>query len=260
MAYARTTYSLVGSEEDLFSFQGLHGTVGLRVIYGNPFITQSRAPFSHFDFAASLGLDIGNFVDFRMISDGYLFSFSPIYSDIHRMSSGLSLHMDTISTGRFDNFELEHASATINMYSNALNWTVKYQRFLPNNFTFETMLHAGFTFFGASVFFSPERNEELKAYGAGFNSKLFFNLEHSRFGRLETSVFAYHFWSFPGTSDISRGRMYWLFADIAYFFPITERMSIGASGSFALERADFSNLPNPRKQHRAANLMLAWNF
>ena len=259
MAHARTDYSLVGVDDDFFSFRGFQGEVGVRVIYGHPFLTAGRVPFRHFDFAVTFGLDIGNFVDFRIVSDGYLFSFSPFLPYPHRLSTGLSLHMDAITTGRFDNFNLERTSATINMFSNALNWTVKYQR-LFNNVTMETKLHAGLTFFGASVLFSPDRQEELKNYGAGLNAKLFFNLEHRRLGRLETSVFAYHFWSFPGTSDLDSGRVYWLFADVAYFFPITGRMSLGVSYSFALERGIFSNFPDARKHHNAAKFFVAWNF
>jgi len=258
--HGRTNSSLESLNEDFFSFRGFFGEVGLRVIYGNPFISRGRVPFNHFDFDVSLGLDIGNFVDFRMVSDGYLFSFQPVYSDTRRMTTGLSLHMDAISTGRLDNFDMEHQSATVNMYSNALNWTLKHQRLFTNGVSFETKFHAGFTFFGASVFFSPERDSELKNYGAGLNSKLFFNLEHPRLGRLETSVFVYGQRSFNAISHVPRGTVYWLFADAAYFFPITERMSVGLTWSYALEHGVFSDVPNTLKNHNAFRLLAAWNF
>ena len=258
--FARTRYTLPDYDEDLFSFRGFYGELGVRIIYGDPFVSRGRVPFSHFDLNASFGLDIGNFVNFRIASDGYLFSFSPLDTDTQRMTTGLSLHMDTVSIGRLDNFSLEEESATINQYSNALNWTVKYQRLFSNSVTLETKFHLGVTFFGASVFFCPERAEDLKNYGAGFNGKLFFNLDHPRLGRLETSAFAYNIWSFPGTSDISGGMVYWLFADAAYFFPVTERFSVGLSYSFALEHGIFNNFPNTWKHHNAVRLLAAWNF
>ena len=258
--YAQTSSSLPGGNGDLFSFRGFYANTGLSVIYGSPFLTEGWVPYNHFELDVSLGLDIGNFMDFRLISDGYLFSFAPVHSDKNRMSTGLSLHLDAIAVGRLDNFRLERTSSTINQYSNALNWTIKHQHLFSENLSFETKFHCGFTFFGASVFYSPDIMDELLKFGGGLNSKLFFNIEHRRLGRLETSVFGYILWSYPGTSAITRGTTYWLFADAAYLFPVSQRMSIGLSNSFALERGVFSNFPNLLKYNNAVNLFVAWNF
>ena len=259
-AYAQTGFSISGGDEDLFSFRGFYANTGLSVIYGNPFITEGWVPYNHFELDVSLGLDIGNFVDFRLVSDAYLFSFVPVHSDTNRMSTGLSLHLDAIAVGRLDNFSLEHASATVNQYSNALNWTIKHQHLFSENLSFETKFHFGFTFFGASVFYSPDIMDELLKFGGGLNSKLFFNIDHRRLGRLETSVFGYIIWSYPGTSLITRGTTYWLFADAAYLFPVSGRMSLGISGSFAMERGVFDNFPNLWKFNNAVGLFAAWNW
>jgi hypothetical protein len=165
-----------------------------------------------------------------------------------------------VAIGRFDNFSLERTSSTINQYSNALNWTVKYQRLFTDNLSLETKYHFGFTFFGVSVFYSPDHMMEFKNYGAGLNSKLFFNLEHARFGRFETSVFGYILWPYPGTSAISNGTSYWLFTDAAYLFPVSERISIGLANSFVLERGIFGNFPNAQKHNNAFRFLVAWNF
>jgi hypothetical protein len=176
------------------------------------------------------------------------------------MSTGLSLHLDSVSIGRFDNFKLEQTSSTINQYSNALNWTIKHQYLFSHDTSFETKFHFGFTFFGAAVFYSPDLMVENKYYGAGLNSKLFFNIDHTRLGRLETSVFGYILWSYPGTSAISNGTVYWLFADAAYLFPVSERMSLGIASSLTLERGVFGNFPNAWKHNSAVRLLTAWNF
>jgi hypothetical protein len=258
--YTRTNYDIDGggyNGQELYSFQGSYADIGFSTIYGNPFVQKSTTPFDHFELAMSFGLDIGNYIDIRLISDGYLFSFSPVYTDTDMMSTGLSLHMDFVSLGKFDIYD-----STIDQYSNALNWTVKYQHLFPRNFEFNAKAHAGFTFFGVSEYYSPERETDLKNYGAGLNGKLFFNLEHDKIGKLETSAFGYMLWTYPGTSTISKGTVYWLFADVTYSCPVSKHLSIGVTGSFAWEWGMFNEggFPNTRKSNNAVKLFVAWNL
>jgi len=97
-------------------------------------------------------------------------------------------------------------------------------------------------------------------YGAGLNSKLFFNLDHGSLGRLEMSVFGYVLWSYPGTSAISRGTVSWIFADLTYSYPITLRMSLGFIGSLAFEWGKFGNFPDIQRKNRTLKTFVAWNF
>jgi len=255
MSYA---HSRASSENRgrLRPFEGPVFDAGLSIIYGNPFEQESRVPFNHFDLALSFGLNPGNYMDFRIFTDGYLFSFLPIYSSRNKMSTGLSLHMDAVSTGRPEGIY----AATINMYSNALNWTIKYQHLFPTGSNVQVKFHAGFTFFGASRFYCPYYLTDHNNFGGGLNGKLFLNLNHRRLGSLEMSVFAYTMWSYPVASAIAHGTVFWLFNDIAYFFPITNRMSLGLAHSFALERGMFDNIPDIEKTNRAARVFMAWNF
>jgi len=257
-SYAQTHSSISSGNEELFSFRGPVADLGLAVIYGNPFDQGSRIPFNHFEFDLSLGMDMGNYMGLKLITDAYLFSFSPVYTYSDMMSTGLSLHLDFVSLGKFD-FD---GTSTIDQFSNALDWTIKYQHLFPQNVSFQTKFHFGFTFMGVSEYYSPDLMRDLRNYGAGLNSKLIINLEHKRVGKLSMGIFGYTLWSYPGTSALSGGTVNWLFTDIAYSHYITNYLSVGISHSFALERGLFSgdNIPNTRKSNNAAKLFLTWNF
>ena len=213
--FAQTHYSLTGSSlsnsasnsREMFAFRGFYADVGFAAIHGDPFDQSGVIPFEHFELAMSLGLDIGNYMNIRFISDGYLFSFTPVKTATDTMSTGLSLHMDFISMGKFDIYD-----GTIDQSSLALDWTIKYQHLFTPNTIFQTKFHAGGTFMGASNYYSPDREEELKNYGGGLNGKLFLALENRKLGKFEASLMGYALWTFPGTSAISQGVVYWLFA------------------------------------------------
>ena len=255
MGFAQTRYSLLNLSEKMFSFDGLFSNVGIYIIYGNPFEQNSSTPFEQFELAISFGLDLGNYIDICLITDGYLFSFSPVYTDTDRMSTGLSLNMDFVSLGKFDMYY-----STINQFSNALDWTIKYQHLFPRDIVFQIKLHAGLTFMGASKYYSPEWGKEVNNYGGGLNSKLFLALENKKLGKLETNLFCYALWPFPGTSALTQGNIFWLFAEFTYSHFITKYISLGVSDSFALERGTFSGFPNVRKYNNAINLYVALNF
>jgi hypothetical protein len=256
--YAHTNYDINGYGYDgqkLYSFRGPYADIGFQAIYGNPFMQKSTTPFDHFELSLSFGLNYGNYVNLRFISDGYLFSFSPVYTDTAMVSTGLSLHMDFVSLGKF------HINdSTIDQYSNALNWTLKYQHTFFKNLIFQMKAHAGFTFMGVSEYYSPGRNKDLKNYGAGLNSKFFFSLEHDKLGKLEKSVFGYVLLTYPGTSALSKGTVYWLFTDITYSHFISKHLSLGVTCSLALEHGTFGDFPDTRKYNHAVKLFVAWNL
>jgi hypothetical protein len=255
MGYANTysSASILSPEE--FTFKGMLGNVGLSMVYGNPFDQESKVPFRQFDLYVLFGMGNFNYLDLWFISDGYLFSFSPVYTDIDMMSTGLSLHYDFICLGQY-----EHGKSTVNLFSNALDWTIKYQHLFSQNTTFQMKFHLGFTFLGASVFFSPEEGRDLNNFGAGLNNKILFSLEHKKWGKAEISIFDYVMWSYPGTSAISGGTTYWLFAELAYYCYITKRLSLGIADSFMIERGIFGNFPNTQKDNNLVRLFISWNL
>jgi len=255
MGFAQTSYSLSDRDEELFSFNGFLGELGFSLIYGNPFEQNSKIPFEQFEVAMSFGMDAGNYINIRFISEGYLFSFSPVYTDTNMMSTGLSLHMDFLSLGKFDMYD-----STIDQFSNALNWTIKYQHLFPENTIFQVKFHAGPTFMGVSEYYSTDREKDLKNYGAGLSSKLFFTLEERNLGKFETSLFGYALWTYPGTSALSQGSVFWLFADITYSHLITKHLSLGITDFFAFEHGIFFGFPETWKYNNAIKLFVAWNF
>jgi hypothetical protein len=172
------------------------------------------------------------------------------------MSTGLSLHLDFVSQGKFD-----RDNGTIDHYGNALDWAIKYKHFFSPDTAMHIKSHAGFTFMGVSNYYSPDTEyNELKNYGYGLNSKLFFNLENKKLGRLEADLLYYMLWTYPGTSKISQGTVLWLFTDIAYSRLISEHISIGAAGSLAKEWGSFKGFPDTRKSNKSIKLFIAWNL
>jgi hypothetical protein len=258
--YAGAAYSNLSYEEDggksLYSFAGFSGDLGFSVIYGDPFDQQSSVPYEHFELNASFGTNVVNHIDIRVISDGYLFSFSPVYTDSDALSTGLSLHFDFISLG-----ELDKHDSTIDQSSTALDYTVKYRHLIREGLALSLKAHAGLTFMGVSDYYSPyTEDKSLKNYGLGSNAKLFFDLESQKLGRLSLSLFHYYLLTVPKTTAVSSGAVYWIFADISGFLRISEHVSIGMANSFILEKGGAAELPAVRKLSNTVKTFVRWNL
>ncbi|MCL1837342.1 MAG: DUF3943 domain-containing protein [Treponema sp.] len=253
--YARTVSLLPAESRELFSFRGPYAGTGLKLIYGDPFRQESKTPFEHFELGMNLGMDIGDYMVIQFITDGYLFSFSPVCTEKDAISTGLSLHWDIASNGEFG-----QGDTTIDQYSNALDWTIKHRHLFSVDAVFQSKLHAGVTLMGIPRYYSPETDSHKSSYGAGLNSKLFFILDHKKLGRLETNVFGYLLWCYPGIRGLSQGTVYWLFADVAYSYPISKRLFAGVNNSLIMERGTFSGFPNTRKYNNEAKMFIGWNL
>ena len=260
--YAGTSYAQAHSaisdsygSKEMFSFRGPVADMGLSMIYGDPFVQESRVPFSHFEFDLSVGIDLGNYLGIRFNSDGYLFSVSPFETDMDMLTTGLSMSLDTVSAGKWDIDE----SSTINLFSNALAWSVKYQHFFSQNLTLQTRFLFGFTYLGVSEYYSPIEGRDLHNYGAGPNCKFSLNLEHKRLGKLQMSVFGYLLWTYPGTSAVQEGTASWLFTDITYSHSIMKNWSLGIGNSFAAEHGLYGDFPDIRRYTNVTRIFLAYN-
>jgi hypothetical protein len=192
------------------------------------------------------------------ITDGYLFSFSPVYSEKKQMSTGLSLHFDLVAQSKLESND----SFTIENYSNALNWTVKLRHVFSEGVTFQFKGHAGCTFYGVSYLYSPTGNidDHITNYGAGLNIKTFFILELGRAGVFEISNLGYALWPYPAIDGVPEGASCWLFSDVTYSWFFTTHISIGAGASYALEYSSFSGHPNVLKQNIGGKMFLAWSL
>lgn len=255
-AYIQADFIEKSNSQNLFSFHGPAGAIGIKTVYGNPFDQQSFIPYEHFELDAGLGVDTGNYMDLRIISDGYLVSFSPIYTQNDMLSTGLSLHFDFVSSGKFDIYD-----STIDYAGNALSWTIKYRHLFRNGFVLLSKLHGGVTFLGVSDYFSPDTADHtLKNYGGGTIVKSFFDIEKQKFGRLSFAIFWYHLWTYPETSALSSGKVFWLFIDLIYSYPVSKRLSVGSGVSFVAENGRFTGFPNTQKQSNAVKVFIKWNL
>jgi len=262
-AYSNINYYASGpmlaedGRQELFSHAGPFLDVGFRVVYGDPFVQGTWVPFRHFELMASFGADIRRHNDFRLFSDGYLFSFSPLHTETRALSTGLSLHFDFVSVGDFSMYY-----GVINMYSNALAWTVKYRHLFSPGITWRARAHAGFTFFGASSYHDPEERRgqtEMLNYGYGISLKHLSGFEFGRRNRLDIHNFFYFQWTYPGTGALSQGFVRWQFHDFTFSHMVSRRMSLGGTFSLATERGSFGEFPSTRKNHWAVRTFVAWN-
>ena len=257
-AYTCTEYKASASNGNLFEYNGAFADIGVNIVYGDPFEQHTTIPYKQFELTVSMGMNPGSFNDVRVISDGYLFSFSPLQAEKNKMSTGLSLHLDFVSLGKFGLLD-----STIDQCSYALDWTVKYQYMFSEETNLQVKYHAGFTFLGASEYYSPESGKEkveLKNYGYGFNAKRYYRFEHGKRGALEYSRFFYSMWTYPDTSALSYGNVTWHFRDFTYSYLVTKHISLGFTDSYASERGTFDGYPNTKKKSRSLKLFVAWNL
>ena len=264
IGFAETNFTVSENEENVFYFRGFFPEIGFRAVYGNPFEQETWVPFRHFEIDVAFGMDLGNYNHLRIISDGYLFSFSPVYTETTAMSTGLTLNFDIVTMGQFG-----MEDATIDQYSNALNWTIKYQRFITPETTFQMKLHNGFTFFGVSKYYAGieivNPRGSIKTgynnFGLGLNSKSFFILDQNRWGRFEASFLCYALWTIPGTTYFSRGSAYWIYSDFSYSRALTRHVSMGLSYFYAMEWGFFNDgFMDQKKSNEIFKLFVAWNF
>ena len=237
-----------------FSHNGFFAGAGFNIVYGDPFSQATRVPFRHFELNASFGSDMFNVNDFRISSDGYLFSLAPLYNSRQALSTGLSLHMDFAAIGEFDLY-----NATLQMYSNSLGWTAKYRHRFPHDITWRGRAHAGFTFLGASRYYNPDWGGELLNFGYGISLKYYSTLNLGPRSRIDLNASSFFQWSYPGTSALTRGFVRWHFLDVSFAHMVSRQVSVGTSFSLARERGVFRGFPDTRMNHWSVTTFVAWN-
>jgi hypothetical protein len=241
---------------DLYSFLGPAFYAGADIVYGNPFEQRGTVPFEHFELITNLEAGIGNYMNIRLISDGYLFSFLPVNTASSMLSTGLSLHYDFVSSGAYSLY-----ASAIDQYSNALDWTVKYRHLFKNDTALQIKLHSGGTFFGVSEYYSPrDGGRNLKNYGGGINEKFHISLQTEKFGELSLDMLYYTMWTYPGTVPFSNGKVRWFFFDLTYSRRISEKLSFGITRASARESGYFDGLPDTQKNSRVRRLFMTWDF
>jgi hypothetical protein len=128
----------------------------------------------------------------------------------------------------------------IQFSSNAIGWTVKH-RYNPSEISYlETKAHAAFTMWGNSMYNGDTITDDYwvslgnnrSAYGMGGNIKLFFTFFHNKAGTAEIAAHGYYISPFSVTDNHSKGNVFFLYGSISYDFPLSEKVGIGAKGTF----------------------------
>jgi hypothetical protein len=207
------------------------GNIGCEVIYGNPFVQNSKTPYSQFEIKMQLGVSIRSlWLDWTILTDAYLVSFNPIYTEKNILSTGLSMHYDLI-TGNNTNFA-----------SNALDWSLKWKHIFKNS-SIELKAHAGWTFFGSSQYYplaeiagvDLDLHEADNDYGVGCNAKFSFAIQNKKFGEITIGAYSYLLYIIPRNKPDSSGIEFFNLSFFEYSYPFTKNISIFVSNSLYMK-------------------------
>ncbi|MDR2534461.1 MAG: DUF3943 domain-containing protein [Treponema sp.] len=219
-----------GHQSEAASWRYPGAYIGVNVIYGNPFVQESRTPYDHFELHTELTTNIA-FYQIQILSDGYIFSFAPSHSQKIFTSTGLTMHYDFFNA---TNDIIDNTGyGNIPFSSNAVDWTVKHAVILSEQAYISVKAHAGLILWGtsmynSSVFSDTYLGDTHSAYGMGENLKLFFTVSHKKAGTLELTATGYHIFNIPVTDGHSTGNVFFINGSITYDIPLSKRIGIGA--------------------------------
>jgi hypothetical protein len=226
-----------GHEEHADSWNNPGGHIDVNVVYGNPFIQQSRKPYDHFELYVGFTTNTSSY-HAAVVSDGYLFSSNPIDTDKNSTSSGLSFHFDCFNAS--NDFIDNVGYGNIQFSSNAIGWTLKHKYLFSEKSHLEIKTHANAVLWGTSMYNSNYDIDDYWVklgnthctYGIGENIKLSFSLFHKKAGRLNLNIYGYHIFAIPVTERHSKGNVFFLYSSLNYDFPFTARVGIGMKETF----------------------------
>ena len=226
-----------GHQEEADSWKYPGGHINVNVVYGNPFVQESKTPYEHFELYSGFTTNTKSY-QLAVVSDGYLFSFSPVNTDRAFTSTGLSMHYDFFNA---TNDLIDNCGyGNIQFSSSAIGWTVKHKYLFSQNSYFEAKAHAAVVLWGNSMYngefitddYWVPIGDNYNAYGIGENIKLFFTFFHNRAGKLEFAAHGWHIFSIPVTSKHSTGNVFFTSGSLDYCFPLGGKIGIGAKGTF----------------------------
>jgi hypothetical protein len=232
------------------------GNIGCEVIYGDPFIQHSKKPYAQFEIKMQIG---GSFsplwLDWTLLTDGYLASWNPIDTEKDMLSTGLSLHYDLI------------AGNTTNFASHALDWTIKWKHALKAGHL-ELKSHTGWTLFGSSEYYpfaettetNLETSETANDFGTGGNMKLFFTLQTRQYGTLTLGICGYLLYIIPWNKPDSRGIEFFNLSFFEYSYPLTKNISVVINNSLYIKSGTSHRKTNVVSIADRIMLGVQWTF
>jgi hypothetical protein len=232
-----------GKHEDSWKNPGGH--IDVNVVYGDPFLQQSKRPYDHFELFAAFSMTNTSY-HAAIVSDGYLFSVNPVETDKKTTSTGISMHFDFYDAS--DDFKDNVGYGNIPFSSSAVGWTVKHKYLISEKSHLEIKTHVNAVLWGASMYNMYESDSSDVDYwvdigdtrctfGVGENIKLSFSLVHKKAGRLDFNAYGYHIFAIPvpfnsSEGERSKGNVFFLYSSVSYDFPFNERVGIGVKETF----------------------------
>jgi hypothetical protein len=223
----------------------------MRVIYGNPFTASSNVPFSHFEGIFQIGASVmGNWLDWTLLTDGYLISWNPVYTEKDQVSTGATLHYDLI------------AGTNMNFSGNSLDWSAKWKRSWTQ-WTMWTSAHAGWTMFGASQYYPDPNNREDKGkndYGTGANAKWSIGFYHDKFGSFTLGIHNYFLYMSEYVNHAAMGWEFLHFSYLEYSRPLTKKVSFTLNTSLTIKTGDYYHIRGLMERSNRVMAYFQYNF
>jgi len=224
-------------EEHEKSWKYPGGHIDVNVVYGDPFIQQSKKPYDHFELFTGFTMNNASY-HATIISDGYLYSINPTDTEKKSTSTGLSMHFDFFDAS--NDLKDNVGYGNIPFCSNAIGWTLKHIYNFSEKSHLEIKTHVNAILWGASMYdgdFSKtdywvNMKDTHCSFGVGENVKLSFSLVHKKVGRLDINAYGYHIFAIPVTKDHSKGNVFFLYSSLSYDFPFKERVGLGIKETF----------------------------
>jgi hypothetical protein len=235
---------------------------GFDLVYGDPFVHQSKIPFSQFEFklragGPSVSRTIQNWFNITLLSGGYLFASNLLNTERNKLSAGLSMEYDVLGMGVIDS------------YQNALNWTLKWRR-RNENTVFVVKAGAGWTMFASSYYFNPgirpgwagvpAMAEYDNSYGTGANVKLHFSAAFPRAGELSVDAVSLVYYAIPYVRPAGGGFESLGMVLTEYSFPVAKGLSLVLADTFFVRRGVFFQYSNDFKAANEVSLSLRRTF
>ncbi|MDR0399709.1 MAG: DUF3943 domain-containing protein [Treponema sp.] len=222
------------------------------VVYGDPFAQRGLTPYRHFEMAIYGSAGLPAWYNLKLLSDAYLFSFSPVDTEARQASTGLSLHYDFFADRQF------------NFFSQALDWTYKHKRRFDGGTDMEFKAHLGWTAFSADTFYNYDGYSNLRdtsnTYGTGINVKNIFALQNPVWGIFELKAFMYEVFSLILNKNEDTGSDFYLYLAADYAFPIAKQTLAGIASSSLWHRSFYDRLPDSQKWAHDIKLYIAFKM
>jgi hypothetical protein len=217
------------------------GFITTGLVYGDPFIQQSKTPFDHFELNLLIAFSVPFKYNFTFTSDGYLRSWNLAEDEKNHISNGISLLFDDYIIDT--NIALNNGTENLSFNANSLNYTLKWRRF-HNTVSFSTKFHIGFTPWAVADYNGGINRDDYNCYLIGGNIKLALELRQIKGDTwkegyetggqsLTLNLRCFETWTFPRTPGFQMNTIF-TNAELKWVFPLTRKFSLYAADSLSI--------------------------